>query len=167
MDEHLSSEQENPTVAHEERDINVRAFMWFVVGFIIFAAVTHVLLYFMFGWFRDAEDRQQKEPVTRVQIDQPLAPPEPQLQADPPTDMINMRREQEQWLHSYGWMDREGGKVRIPIDRAMQLTVRNKLIQAAAEAGGELPPSTGEASEASPTVMAQPSPAVQPPATNP
>jgi hypothetical protein len=35
-----------------------------------------------------------------------------------------LREEQEGRLHSYGWVDREKGLVHIPIDRAMDLTLR-------------------------------------------
>jgi hypothetical protein len=47
--------------------------------------------------------------------------PEPRLQADPAADLARLRREDLLRLSSYGWADREKGKVRLPIDRAIEL----------------------------------------------
>ena len=38
----------NPETRHEESDVNVRALLWSVVIFIVFAAVTHAVLYLQF-----------------------------------------------------------------------------------------------------------------------
>jgi hypothetical protein len=43
------------------------------------------------------------------------------LQVQPQTDLERMRATEEAILNSYGWVDREAGIVRIPIDRAMEV----------------------------------------------
>jgi hypothetical protein len=48
-------------------------------------------------------------------------PPEPRLQVSPQADMDAMRAREHELLHSYGWVDREKGVARIPIDRAMEI----------------------------------------------
>jgi hypothetical protein len=50
-------------------------------------------------------------------------PAEPTLQAEPRSDLERFRRRQrnaDQW----GWVDREHGIARIPVERAMQLMAR-------------------------------------------
>jgi hypothetical protein len=49
-------------------------------------------------------------------------PPAPRLQPDPRLDLAKLRREETEWLNTYGWVDRAQGVVRIPIERAMELT---------------------------------------------
>jgi hypothetical protein len=44
----------------------------------------------------------------------------PQLQIDPLTDVAAHREAETRELTTYGWLNRQRGIVRIPIDRAMQ-----------------------------------------------
>lgn len=43
------------------------------------------------------------------------------LQPQPGQDIAQFRTEKQQLLEGYGWVDREHGIARIPIERAMQL----------------------------------------------
>ncbi len=45
-------------------------------------------------------------------------PPEPRLQTSPADDMAALRAREDSILHSYGWVDRAQGIVRVPIDEA-------------------------------------------------
>jgi len=76
----------------------------------------------------------------------PTLPPPPQLEAVPAQAFQQFRAGEEQTLHSYGWIDKNRGVVRIPIDVAMQLIIARGLpTRPAAEAqqfqdkGNELP----------------------------
>ncbi len=51
----------------------------------------------------------------------------PALQVDPVSDMEAMDARETQWLSSYGWVDKDAGIVRIPIDRAIELTAEQGL----------------------------------------
>lgn len=57
---------------------------------------------------------------------QPL-PPRPQLQSDPPADLSRLRADEDARLASYGWVDREKGTARIPIDEAMKAVAARGL----------------------------------------
>lgn len=46
--------------------------------------------------------------------------PEPRLQTDPAGDLRRYRASMERTLHSYGWVDRQHGLARIPIEEAMR-----------------------------------------------
>jgi hypothetical protein len=53
--------------------------------------------------------------------------PEPLLLVDAPKDLAAMRAEENKTLTTYAWTDREAGRVRIPIDRAMALLLERGL----------------------------------------
>jgi len=73
-------------------------------------------------------------------------PPEPRLEPNPLEPREKMRAEEELALHSYGWVDKQTGAVRIPIDRAMDLIAERGLPPAKAmPATAPLPSATGGA----------------------
>jgi hypothetical protein len=61
----------------------------------------------------------------RSRHDQPIAeqrlPPAPRLQVAPRADLDRLRAAENRRLESYGWVDRDRGVVRIPIEQAMKL----------------------------------------------
>ena len=54
-------------------------------------------------------------------------PPEPRLQTNPREDLRTLRAKEDELLGSYGWVDKNAGVVRIPIEDAMKLTVERGL----------------------------------------
>lgn len=54
----------------------------------------------------------------------PRTPPPPGLQIDPTMDDTAYRRREESLLNGYGWVDRRGGIVHIPIAASMERVVR-------------------------------------------
>ena len=117
----------NPDVHHEESDVNIRAILGFAAGLLVVAAVVHLLIYVLFGYFNHREG-------ATVAAEYPLAaaqgqrqPPEPRLQTDPRQDLADLRAREDEILASYGWVDRNAGVVRIPIEAAMKLTLERGL----------------------------------------
>jgi len=53
--------------------------------------------------------------------------PAPPRKAIPGRELLEMRAAEDAALHSYGWVDRRAGIVRIPIDRAMELVAKRGL----------------------------------------
>ena len=53
--------------------------------------------------------------------------PGPRLQASPAADMAALRAQDAAALNAYGWVDRKAGVVRVPLDRAIELTLENGL----------------------------------------
>ncbi len=51
-------------------------------------------------------------------------PPGPQLQRQPFKDIYMLRQSEQQRLSGYGWVDKNVGAVRIPIEDAMNLLVQ-------------------------------------------
>ena len=143
MPEHLHYEDDdlfNPETHHESSDVNVRALIWFMVVFVIFAIVTHVMLWFLYKGFVRME-RKGSETLTAVQKpggisipkNEPLLEPFPQnlpngglsspIANTPVTHLSDMRRSEEEALSTYGWVDRQKGVVRVPIEVGKQLAL--------------------------------------------
>ena len=116
-----------PGVLHEESDVNIVGVLGFGGALVVVAAIIHLLAYVLFGYFN------AREGVT-VPREYPLAasqgrrePPEPRLQTDPRQDLADLRAKEEELLGSYGWVDKNAGVVRIPIEAAMKLTLERGL----------------------------------------
>ena len=147
MPEHLHYEDDalvNLETHHEKSDVNVRALLIFLVVFILFAIVTHILLYFMFRFFVRIENGRTNDPLTAIH--RPAGadvPVEPRLQPfpnrdheggviapnanTPVTDMNDMRANEQKAQTTYGWVDQQKGVVRMPIEQAKQLLLQRGL----------------------------------------
>jgi hypothetical protein len=55
------------------------------------------------------------------------APPAPVLQTAPIDDLVALRARERSLLETYGWIDKERGIVRIPIEKAMDLLATRGL----------------------------------------
>jgi hypothetical protein len=124
---HAGHPVDNPDVHHEESDVNIRGVLAFAAGLIVVAIVVHIAMWVLFRFFDAREARRQV-------IDYPLAvqqenrlPPEPRLQTNPREDLREFRSAEQDLLTTYGWVDKNAGVVRIPIDEAMKLTLQRGL----------------------------------------
>ncbi len=52
---------------------------------------------------------------------------EPVLQIDPVADLKAYKAQQDELLHSYGWVNKSEGIARIPIERAIEITAQQGL----------------------------------------
>lgn len=77
-------EDHDPTVHHEDSDINVRGVLWFAAIFVVVAVVLHVAMYYLLVGFRLYENNRQTTPITEVTVEpERQFPPEPRLQPFP------------------------------------------------------------------------------------
>jgi|ERR1051325_4789094 hypothetical protein len=134
----------NPETKHETSDVSVRALLWFVVIFVAFAVVVHVLLYGLFKvyvW----QAKNEPHPARTAMKTAPPIPENPRLQpfpskdakgtdvaptsATPVVDMAEMRQKENEALTTPGWLDKEHGRVRIPIESAKQLVLQRGVLK--------------------------------------
>ena len=82
-------------------------------------------MFWMTGFFvqRAVEDR----PPLTAQEGASIVPPGPRLQVNPFQEIGDVRARENRILGSYGWLDPDHRRARIPIDRAMALTVGRAL----------------------------------------
>jgi len=118
---------ENPAVHYEQSDANVAGIFAFGVGLVTVAIVIHLMVWVLFRFF----DARASRPAA---VEYPLGlqqenrvPPEPRLQTNPREDLRQLRADEDEILSTYGWVDRNGGFVRIPIDEAFRLTLQRGL----------------------------------------
>lgn len=128
----LPQESAESRGGHEESHFSIRGYLWFLVIFVLTAAVLHVVLWAVYSVLAGNLPAVPVSPVARPAPE----PPEPRLQgsrvhpATPREDLVRMRARDREILNSYGWVDRQAGVAQIPIDRAMELLL---------ERGGSLP----------------------------
>jgi hypothetical protein len=118
---------DNPDVHHETSDVNVRGIFLFGAGLFVVAVIVHLLVWMLFGYFSSREEvRAAREyPLTAGRENQ--LPPEPRLQTNPRGDLLDLNAHEEQVLTTYGWVDKNAGIVRIPIEEAMKIVVQRGL----------------------------------------
>lgn len=188
MPEHLHYEDDeivNPETHHEKSDVNVRALLWSAVILGIFAVLTHVGLWLMYRGLVKYEQKNAAPPLSAIQRspdagvpqNQPLLQPFPRkdpagnpavapYRSTPVTDLGDMRRAEDRALSSYGWVDRQKGIVRIPIEEAKKLVLERGLPQQSqiatplavpAPAAPALPPAAMQQGDSNPaSIRAQP-----------
>jgi len=109
---------------YERRDFHPRILAWAALGLVLLCVLASVFIFFFekrldrfFGYHGKAT--WTSSPEQQV--------PEPRLQVNSAQELQAMRAQEETVLQSYGWVDREHGVTRIPIEKAMQLLVQRGL----------------------------------------
>jgi hypothetical protein len=117
-----------PGAQYEHTDIDTsigyKFALWLAVAMLISAAIVYGTFWFFEGQTRASDAATQQYPLA---VGQEHAPPAPNLQMQPFKDVYLLRQSEAEKLGSYGWVDKEGGIARIPIERAMELTVERGL----------------------------------------
>lgn len=109
---------------YERSDANIRRLVFSIAGLFVLLAAVLVAMGLMFAYLA----RQEKPGPARSPVAQGRElPPQPRLETTPYGDLTMMRAAEDAKLSSYGWVDRQAGVVRIPIDRAIELTLERGL----------------------------------------
>ena len=107
----------NPQVKVEGRDLKIRAVVGAALALLTILVIIHFALAGLWGLF--AADEPPSDTILSARSQR--VPPLPRLQAAPAEDEATLKNAQLQKLHSYGWVNRKSGAVRVPIERAMEL----------------------------------------------
>ncbi len=108
--------------------------IWLCVAMIISAGIVYGTFWFFEGMEKDANTAARVFPLAVGQTRQPQGP---QLQNQPFKDIYMLRQGEAEKLSSYGWVDKDGGIARLPIDRAIDVMLE-KGFPARAEGGNAL-----------------------------
>ncbi len=111
-------------IGHEPSDVRLGRLVLIGVVIVVIGALTSAALYGMFVFLLSQPPAAQ--PPSGLGIAQ-STPSGPRLQTDPVADWQALQATEEATLHSYSWADRGAGKVRIPIDRAIDLLTQRGL----------------------------------------
>ncbi len=113
---------------HTERsDVNIKAILTFLAVLLAVGIVVHVAVWLLYLFFAGQQSRggEPRYPLASGYENQ--LPPAPRLQTNPRQDLRDLRAQEDAILDSYGWVDKNAGIVRIPIDEAMRLTLERGL----------------------------------------
>lgn len=110
---------------HERRDVDVVSLLLIGVIVLFIGALALGSSWALMHLFNRRYTAHEKPPVTMSPDRQKF--PAPRLLQDSGVDYAGLLKQQEAELHSYGWVDRPAGKVRIPVERAMQLLLERGL----------------------------------------
>ncbi len=110
---------------HETTDANVRSLVFSGLGLLGIMTVTIVLLIGALNFLESRQKRIATPP--HMLAEQAQTPPAPRLQITPERDLQNYYLKEDSLLHGYGWVVREAGIARIPVDSAMALLLKRGL----------------------------------------
>jgi hypothetical protein len=109
--------------------------IWLGVAILISGGI----VYGTFWLFEGREARLDRaEQVFPLAAGQERTPPMPNLQTQPFKDIYMLRRQENERLHGYGWVDKNAGAVRIPIEDAMNLLIQRGELRSRPEQPPEL-----------------------------
>lgn len=122
-----------PGAGYEQRDANIPDLLKFGFWMALVIVVTMFAMKWTFGYMERTQVAQA--PATTFERPREL-PPSPRLQASPRQELKDYCDAQERELNSYGWVDQRLKVVHIPIDKAMDLVLKNGLpVRASPPAG--------------------------------
>lgn len=116
--------REDAAAGYERQDLNPRSIALFGAALAVVIGMA-VALITLFQWLAARQYAGRQPPRPPVAAAREAA--EPRLQVNGPAELRAMREAEERALNGYGWVDREAGIVRIPIDRAMEILAQKGL----------------------------------------
>ena len=140
----------NGNGGYERSDIGVAGVLYFLLGLLVAGLFTFFLADGIYSYL-DKRSEAEQAPVNPLVTNAPentrLIPkdypqtefPNPRLETDERGQLNSIRLREEETLASYGYIDKNAGTIRIPIDRAMDLVAQRGLPVRAQSATGEAP----------------------------
>jgi hypothetical protein len=114
-----------PGAQYEHTDIDPGIGYKFALWLTVAMLISFGIVYGTFRFFdsrQDAADQASQRYPMAVGVTRPNQTPF--LQTRPFKDIYMLREEEAKKLQGYGWVDKEGGVTRIPVDRAMELLLQ-------------------------------------------
>jgi hypothetical protein len=109
---------------HTDIDPNIgyQFALWLTVAMLISFGIVYGTFFFFEGREVKANEAAEKYPLAATVPRR--QPPSPNLQTQPFKDVYMLRQGETEKLTNYGWVDKDGGVARIPIDRAMEVMLQ-------------------------------------------
>jgi hypothetical protein len=132
-----------------DREIHIKTFVWFGVGFVGLTTLSLLAMWGLFGVLDRQAGRRDPAPSPVQEANQRHLPPAPNLQTTPEKDLAAVRAEEDARLAGYGWVDEAQNVAHIPIARAMEI-----LAERGARATTDVTPAPGTPPAAEPAAPA-------------
>jgi hypothetical protein len=108
----------DPSRGHEEKDVNFNVIVLFAASLVVALVVVHFLSVRVFDTLAKRSSKYPPPSPLAASRTQFIGP---RLQVNQALEMKKLRASEDALLKSYGWVDRDHGVVRIPIERAIEL----------------------------------------------
>ncbi len=114
---------------HQEFDNDVRPgpILAVVFGLVVIIITSMILMWWLSGSLKGKSEGLDPTPSPIPEASERRLPPGPRLQPSPEAELIEMRRDYDQLLSNYGWVDKRNGIARIPVERAIELLAERGL----------------------------------------
>src|SRR6266481_7960700 len=110
---------------HEVSDLSPKNIAIFGVSLVVMILIVLWVCYELFQHYSTVSMKTEVPPSPLSYTREPT--PEPHLLVVPGQELKAMRAAEDSSLHSYAWVDREKGIVRIPIQRAIDILAQRGL----------------------------------------
>ncbi len=103
---------------HELRDVK----LWVLLTAAACLFVTALFLHVTIWWLMNGYNNHPASPPAALSplAARPQVPPEPRVQVGPAADLLRFEAAQRAFANSYGWVDRNAGRARIPVEQAKE-----------------------------------------------
>jgi hypothetical protein len=112
-----------PLLPPEARDADIPLVVWTGLGLLIFLVACVGIA----KWQYEYELSLQPPLVTGPFSQQQRLPQGPKLQAYPAKDLVTFNQGQAHVSETYGWVDKQGGIARVPVDKALEMVLQKGL----------------------------------------
>lgn len=117
---------------HETTDVDTWAVGKFAIALVLISVASMAILMGFFHFLITREGPMPPKAYSSLDKAEVRQPPAPQLETSPARQLADERAAEDRVLNSYGWVDKQHGVVRIPIDQAIDLLARQGLPSRAA-----------------------------------
>jgi hypothetical protein len=118
---------------YETQDVSFHTMVYSALGLAVLIILGFLASWFVFRYYVRV---QKLGPPASPFDNARTLPPPPRLQVHPAQDLKAYRAEEDAILEGYGWTDKSAGVVRIPIERAMELSLQRGFpVRKSAETG--------------------------------
>jgi hypothetical protein len=149
--------------AHEpevfDAEIRIRPLVVTMVWVFGVTIVSAILVWLMLIGFQKLDQHGAVAPLPVEKANPQGLPPEPRLEGTPTANIDVLHKEEEELLNHPGWVDRQQGIVRLPIERALEVAAEKGLPGPGAAPAPTAPEATTTPAGASPPTAAVPPPA--------
>jgi len=137
MSNHGGGMPANPGIQYESRDLGAKGIVVFLIVLAISGILIELLVWGMLRFYNRMTVENNVPTSGTSQLYTPTAElpggdpalrfPKPALQVDDVADMNKLKAENAEILNSYGWVDKNAGVVRVPIQVAIDQVVQKGL----------------------------------------
>jgi hypothetical protein len=118
---------------HESAEINVPLTVFSAAVLVASIVIACIVSQFVFSWLLHPLGERSATPINGSGLVAPLAPRLEGIEMMSGEELNGARIQASRQLQTYGWVDRDKGIIRVPIEKAMQIAIERNLLPSAAK----------------------------------